>query len=86
MSGLVHQVIWRWVVLSAVICKDDGSSVPVETKLALGFAAMEPVQADPNHFDLTLDNGIIHETCCRRVICLDGSFGLGPIHFLECIS
>ena len=42
-----------------VISKVSHVAFPVEAEFILGFMAAEPVEAHPDHLDLSLDNGII---------------------------
>ena len=59
---------------------------PIETELPLGGAATKPMEAHPNHFDTTLDDGVTDEARCCGVVSLNGRTGLRPSHLVEGIA
>ena len=60
----VCQVVSGRVVFGVVIGEIVGAFVPIEAKLALGFAASEPVDSHANHFDAACDDGVINKSNC----------------------
>jgi hypothetical protein len=68
------------MVFSIVISPVFGASIPIVTKLVLGFLATEPPKSHIHHFAPTRDNRIVGNTRGSEVISLDRIFGLGPSH------
>ncbi len=66
-----------------VIDKIMGFAIPIKAELVLGFAATEPVEPEPNHLGFLLDYGVVEKPGSCRIVGLDRSFRLGPLHFLE---
>ncbi len=73
-------------MFGVVIGEIVGAFVPIEAKLALGFSTSEPVDSHANHFDAACDDGVVYESDCSRIVCLDGRLGLWPTHFSECVA
>lgn len=45
--------------------------VPIKMELSLRFMAAKPVEVEPNHFSVVLDDGASEKACSRRVVHLD---------------
>ena len=76
-------VVKRRVIIGAVIGKIRVVRSPVETELALGFAAAEPPESHVHGFDVFGDDSFVDNTGSGGVVGLDGRLGLRLTHFDE---
>ena len=74
------------MMLGVVVGKVGGPAGPIETKLGLGLAAAEPMEAEPNHFSAPLDDGVVKETSGGRIVSLEWRGRLRPTHFQEGVT
>ena len=65
------RVVRGRVVFGVVIGEIVGTFVPIEPELALGFPASEPMDLHANHFDAACDDGVVYESDCSQIVCLD---------------
>ena len=75
MGMAVGQVICGRMMLGVVVGKVGGPAGPIETKLGLGLSAAEPMEAEPNHFSVPLDDGVVKETSGGRISVWSGEAG-----------
>jgi hypothetical protein len=68
------------VVFGVVISPVFGARIPVVTKLILRSTAAEPPEAHIHHLAPTRNNSVVNNPRRCGVVCLDGTFGLGPTH------
>ena len=76
---------WRMVfgvIVRHVCC----TFIPIKAELSLCRTAPEPMESHPNYFYAPLDDRVVYEACCGRIVCLDWGFRLGPSHFVEGIT
>ena len=71
------------MMFSVVVGQVGGARVPEKLKLFLSLLAAEPVEAEPNHFGMMLDDGIVEETYCCGVVCLEWGSRLGLTDFSQ---
>ena len=74
------------MVFCVIIGKVGRSRVPVEAKLGLSLMAANPVDAEPNHFGMALDNCIIEKADHSGVVSLQRGGQLWPAHFSQGIA
>ena len=55
-----------------VVGKIGRTMIPVEAELGLGFMAEKPMDSELNHLGAPLDDGVLEEACCIRVVSLEG--------------
>ena len=72
----MDKVIGGRVLFGMIISEIGGAMVLVEIELVFGFAAVELVEEESNHFGSALNNDIMEEACGGRVAHLNGGFGL----------
>ncbi len=80
MQALMGFVVGFRVVFGVVVGPVLGTCIPEITKLILGCAATEAPKLHIHHLGPVGVNSLVGNSLCYRVICLDKTDRLGPIH------
>ena len=73
-------------MLCSVIYQALDARGPVQYELALYHAAAKPMEYHVGGFGALGDNGIVGDSHCSGIFCLDGRLTLGPFHFYESLA
>ncbi len=80
MQALMGFMVGVRGVFGVVVSPVLGACIPVISKLVLGCAETEPPKSHIHHLGLAGHNSLVGNSCSCRVIHLDRTFRLGPIH------
>ena len=79
--GTVGLLVYRRIVLGAIVVNIGVSGSPIETELSLVFAVEKPIETNIHGFGLFGDNGIVDDSYFCTIVILDRRMGLRQNHF-----